>query len=79
MARTILDIDTPILKELKDLQKKEGRSLGKITSQLIMEALTMREKPAKVTDLRWISHPMHPIVDLSDKDMLYTELDRDER
>jgi len=33
MARTTIDIDNPILKEIKTLQKKDGRSIGKIVSQ----------------------------------------------
>ena len=43
MPRTTLDIDAPLLRELKKLQEKEGRSLGKIVSQLLAEALARRK------------------------------------
>ena len=75
MARTTLDIDTPILRELKALQKKENRSLGKIVSQLLMEALSGREKPLMEQEFRWVSRPMNCRLDLSDKDLLYSQLD----
>ena len=78
MARTTLDIDAPILRELKELQRKENRSLGKIVSQLLVEALARREKPVREPEFKWVSRPMHCRVDLSDKDLLYSELDRDE-
>ena len=39
MARITIDIDAPILRELKRLQKREHRSLGKLFSQLLAEAL----------------------------------------
>ena len=47
MARTTIDIDDPILKEIKAIQKKEGRSMGKIVSQLLAEALVQQKAPAK--------------------------------
>jgi hypothetical protein len=78
MARTTLNIDAPILKELKEIQRKEKRSLGKIVSQLLMEALAVRKKPTKVQKFKWVSRPMHCRIDLSDKDVLYSRLDRDE-
>jgi hypothetical protein len=39
MPRTTLDIDAPLLAELRKLQKEQRRSLGKIVSQLLAEAL----------------------------------------
>jgi hypothetical protein len=77
MARTTVDIDSPILKEIKDLQRKEGRSMGKIISQLLAEALIRRRSSVKPPGLRWVSHPMHARVDLADKEAIYALLDRD--
>lgn len=74
--RTTLDIDTPLLRELKKLQKKEGRSLGRIVSQLLAEALARRKTPPEPPTLQWVSHPMHALVDLSDKEAIYGVLDR---
>lgn len=76
MARTTLDIDTPILKELKKLQREQRRSLGKIVSQLLAEALARRKTVSAVPTLRWVSRPMHARVDLSDKEAVYAALDR---
>ncbi len=79
MARTTIDIDDPILKEIKAIQKKEGRSMGKIVSQLLAEALVKQKASAKTPRFKWISRPMRPLVDLSDKDEIYRILDRDLR
>ena len=79
MARTTIDIDTPILKEIKVLQKKEGHSMSNIVSQLLAEALALRKTPGEEPKLEWISRPMHALVDLSDKDTIYAILDRDEK
>ena len=68
MARTTLDIDDPILKEIKAIGKREGRSLGKIVSQLLAEALVKQKTSAKSPKFKWVSRPMRALVDLSDKD-----------
>jgi hypothetical protein len=60
MSRTTINIDDPILQEIKGLQKKEGRAIGKIVSQLLAEALAQRRTPGTVQQLKWISRPMHP-------------------
>ena len=75
MARTTLDIDTPILKELKALQKKEKRSLGRVASHLLAEALARRTCRHEKTEFKWTSRAMRARVDLEDKDKLYTLLD----
>ena len=77
MARTTIDIDDPILKEIKAIQKKEGRSMGKIVSQLLAEALVEPMISAKTPRFKWISRSMGSLVDLSDKDEVYRILDKD--
>ena len=77
MARTTIDIDDPILNEIKAIQKKEGRSMGKIVSQLLAEALNNQKSSAKQPKFTWISRPMRSLVDLSDKDEVYRILDRE--
>jgi hypothetical protein len=79
MARTTIDIDSPILQELKALQKQQQRSLGQLVSQLLAEALASRRHPKESTAaLNWISRPMHARVDLSDKEALYAILDEEQ-
>jgi len=76
MPRTTLDIDSPILQELKALQKEQHRSLGNLVSQLLAEALALRKHPNKSpSSLSWVSRPMHARIDLSDKEALYAILD----
>ncbi|MEZ5727162.1 MAG: hypothetical protein R3E48_03590 [Burkholderiaceae bacterium] len=36
--RTTIDIDDPILKDLKRLQRREGKSLGRLVSDLLAQA-----------------------------------------
>ena len=79
MARTTLDIDTPLLEELKKLQRKQRRSLGKIVSQLLAEALALQKTSPAMPKLRWVSRPMGALVDLADKEAVYGALDRREK
>lgn len=80
MARTTLNIDTPLMKELKRLQKEEKKSLGRLVSDLLSEALAEhREGKRPATQLNWTAKDMKPRVVLTDKDALYAILnERDE-
>lgn len=76
MARTTLDIDTPLLEELKKMQKKEKKSLGALVSHLLAEALAHRSRRrAPRREFRWASRAMGARIDISDKDALYAALD----
>jgi len=77
MARTTVDIDTPILKELKSIQKRERCSLGQIISQLLAEALSKRTKTQKPVKLQWVTRSMKSKIDLTDKETVYSILDED--
>lgn len=77
--RTTVDLDGPILSELKRLQKQEQKSLGRLVSDLLAQALAAR-KAARVArpSFQWISRPMGARVDLADKDAVHAALDRDD-
>jgi len=77
MARTTLDIDDPILSQLRALHQEEGRSMGRVASQLLAEALAARRDHPEAAPLAWRSRPMRARVDLSDKEAVYAILDRD--
>lgn len=78
MPRTTLDIDTPILRDLKRLQKREGKSLGRLVSDLLAQALHHPDaRPPVPLSFRWISRSMRARVDLADKEALYEALDQD--
>ena len=69
-----MDLDKPVLEELKALQKKEGRTLGELASQILAEGLRekqrgwVEEAPRK---FHWRSQPLGPKVNLSDKEAVY--------
>jgi hypothetical protein len=75
--RTTLDIHDPILREVKAIHEREGRSIGAIVSELLAEALARRRSSRARPPFRWTSRPMKPQVDLADKDAVYAALDAD--
>jgi len=42
MARTTVHIDAPVLRDLKRLQKREGKPLGQLMCELLAYALGLR-------------------------------------
>ena len=74
--RTTLDIDDPVLRELKQLQAKEGKSLGRLVSDLLARALKADAAPTDASPPAWIVRPMGARVDLEDKEALYRALNR---
>ena len=78
--RTTIDIDAPILREVKALQKKQGRSMGRIVTDLLADALARRRGRLSATqEFRWTSRPMRALVDLADKEAVYRALDSNRR
>ncbi|MGH9440838.1 MAG: hypothetical protein ACRD16_01035 [Thermoanaerobaculia bacterium] len=79
MARTTLNLDDPILDDLKRLQKKEGKSLGELASEVLAEGLAARRegKRTRGHEFRWKSRSMKARVDLEDKDAINAILDGD--
>jgi hypothetical protein len=78
--RTTIDIDDPVLKDLKKLQKKEGKSLGRLISDLLARAIGER-KSSKVARRppQWISKPMGARIDLADHEALYAAMEQKPR
>ena len=76
--RTTVDIDEPILKDLKKLQQKEGKSLGRLISDLLAQAIGERKSPrASARPARWISTSMGARIDLADREALYTAMEQE--
>jgi hypothetical protein len=75
IMRTTLDIDDPILREIKAIHKKEGRSMGAVVSELLADALSRRREPSARPEFRWNSRAMKATVNLADKDAVYAILD----
>ena len=78
--RTTISIDDPIMRDLKRLQKSEKKTLGKLISELLAEAIDARTMPGRVSEkpFVWHSQPMGFKIDLRDKDALYALLDRED-
>jgi hypothetical protein len=75
--RTTVDIDDPILKDLRRLQKREGKSLGRLVSELLSQALGQRRASAgQPAEFRWISSPMRAHVDLEDREAVFDVMER---
>ena len=74
--RTTIDIETPILREVRRLMRLEARSMGAVVSELLADALALRtRRPTAALRLQWIARPMRARVDLADKDAVYAALD----
>ena len=75
--RTTLNIDTPVLRELKRLQAKEGKPLGKLVSELLLVALNTRRAkwPQHTPEFEWTSKRMGARIDLADRDAVYEAMD----
>ena len=78
--RTTIDIDDPILKELKRLQRRERKSLGRLVSDLLAESLAnARSGRPAVSQFDWIAKPMGARVDLADKHAVLEAMDAQAR
>lgn len=74
--RTTIDIDDPILKELKQLQQRQGKSLGRLVSDLLAQSLANEHQaPKNQPPFRWIAKSMGARVDLGDKHALLDAMD----
>jgi len=69
MTRTTIDIDAAVLRELKRRRQREGKTLGRLVSELLVGALDREPQPAPVP-FAWTSRPMESLVDLEDKEAL---------
>ena len=78
MARTTLDIDGPVLEDLRRIGKRERKNLGRTASDLLAEAISRygddRKRPRR---FRWIDRPMNARVDIADKEAVRAAADRD--
>ena len=74
--RTTLDIDEPILRDLKARAKAESKSLGRMASELLARSLKLETGGDKIARMdAWIASPMGARVDLSDSEALYAAMD----
>jgi hypothetical protein len=67
MPRTTIDIDPSVLRELKRRQRREGKTLGQLVSELLARELD-HEAPRSAEAFEWTTRPMQAQVDLEDKE-----------
>jgi len=73
VPRTTIDLDPAVLRELKRLQRREGKTLSRLVSELLTGALS-----APMADERpfeWRTRAMGALVDLEDKEAVRRALD----
>ncbi len=71
-----MDIDGPILRDLRRLQKRERKSLGRLVSDLLARALSAG-RPARrsAEGFEWEARKMGLRVDLTDKEAVRRALE----
>lgn len=74
MPRTTIDLDASVLRELKRRQRADGRSLGKLASELLAAALA-RNQGGTQPAFRWVATSMGSRIDVEDKEALRRALD----
>ena len=74
MPRTTIDIDPAVLRELKKRQRRQGKTLGRLVSELLTNALA-RDETLPAGALEWTARPMRARVDLEDKEAVRRALD----
>ena len=76
MARTTIDIDPTVMRQLKARQRREGTTLGRLVSELLSSAMQAEgEEPRPPAPLAWSSRPMRALVDLEDPEAVRRALD----
>lgn len=75
MPRTTIDLDEAVLRDLKRLQKRERKSLGRLISELVTAALARPREREQVEPLAWTARPMGARVDLEDEEAVRAALD----
>lgn len=74
--RTTLNIDAPVLEELKRLGQAAHVPLGRLASELLAKAIReTTANPAPRASFAWIGKPMGARVDIADRDALYAAMD----
>lgn len=76
MPRTTINIDPTILRRLKERQRREGKSLGQLVSQLLASSLA-EEGSSQPPPFRWTAKSMAARVDLEDQEAVRRALEQE--
>ena len=75
MPRTTIDLDPTVLRELKRRARREGKSLGRLASEVLGAALAPEATTAAPAPLAWSARPMGARVDLEDAEAVRRALE----
>lgn len=75
MPRTTIDLDPTVLRELKRRARREGKSLGRVASEVLSAALERETLPVPPAPLAWSARPMGARVDLEDAEAVRRALE----
>ena len=75
MARTTVDIDASVLRELKKRQVRERKTMGQLISELLAKAMEAEDTDSAARPLSWVTKDLQPRVDLEDKSAVWSALD----
>lgn len=73
--RTTLDIDDSVMSELRARQRREGRTLGQVVSELLAHGLSDTAPAHPTAPLVWRTQPMGALVNLEDAEAVGAALD----
>ncbi len=75
MARTTLDLDSSVLRQLRLRSRREHKSMGQVASEVLAGAMAESEAPLAPT-FQWTAADLgEPRVDLEDKEAVRAILD----
>jgi hypothetical protein len=74
VPRTTIEIDAAVLRKLKERKRREGKTLGRLVSELLASALGA-EAGGGPRGLEWTSRPMGARIDLDDKEAVRRALE----
>ncbi len=80
LMRTTLDIDAPVLEEIKKLGQAEHVPMGRLVSELLARALReTAPRQSASANFAWIDKPMNALVDLADREALYAAMEEERK
>ena len=74
MPRTTIDIDPSVLRDLKRRQRREGKTLGRLVSELLTAAMS-GDNQIPEAPFVWTTRSMTARIDLEDKEAVRRALD----
>ena len=77
MATATLHVDPPLVEELRALGEAEGKSVDRLASELLAEALAeYRSRPLRAIPFSWTSRPLGAQLEVAETRALYDLLDQ---